>query len=59
MHEAKGNSDPLFQCSALYKALHDMDHFLLRYGPKDVGPYVSDATTVTKYYGMLSVYADP
>lgn len=43
----------------LYKALHDMDYFLLRYGPKDVGPYVSDASTVTKYYGMLSVYADP
>lgn len=43
----------------LYKALHDMDYFLLRYGPKDVGPYVSDTSTVTKYYGMLSVYADP
>lgn len=42
----------------LYKALHDMDYFLLRYGPKDVGPYVSDTSTVTKYYGMLSVYAD-
>lgn len=41
----------------LYRALHDLDYFLLRYGPEDVGPYVSDASTVSKYYGMLSIYA--
>lgn len=41
-----------------YKALHDPDHFLLRYGPTDVGPYVTDDPTVSKYYGTLSVYSE-
>lgn len=40
----------------LYRTLHDMDYFLLRYGPGDVGPYVRDASTVSKYYGTLSMY---
>lgn len=40
-----------------YKALHDLDYFLLRYGPADVGPYVTDDSTVSTYYGTLSVYA--
>lgn len=39
-----------------YKMLHDMDYFLLRYGPEDVGQFVRDKSTVSKYYGMLSVY---
>lgn len=39
-----------------YKALHDMDYFLLRYSPTDVGPYVKDDSTITKYYGTLSIY---
>lgn len=42
----------------LYRTLHDMDYFLLRYGPEDVGPYVRDASTVSKYYGTLSMYSD-
>ena len=40
-----------------YKMLHDMDYFLLRYGPIDVGQFVRDKSTVSKYYGMLSIYS--
>nr|WP_326126303.1 M56 family metallopeptidase [uncultured Oscillibacter sp.] len=40
-----------------YKALHDLDYFLLRYGPKDVGPYVTDDSTISKYYGTLPMYS--
>lgn len=40
-----------------YKALHDLDYFLLRYGPADVGKYVTDDSTVSKYYGTLSIYS--
>lgn len=40
-----------------YKMLHDLDYFLLRYGPVDVGQYVEDDSTVSKYYGTLSIYA--
>lgn len=41
-----------------YKALHDLDYFLLRYGPVDVGKCVTDDSTVSKYYGTLSnIYA--
>lgn len=40
----------------IYKLLHDMDYYLLRYGPEDVGKYVSDVSTIAKYYGVLSVY---
>ena len=40
----------------LYHMLHDMDYFLLRYGPSDVGMYVSDTSTISKYYGSLSIW---
>lgn len=40
-----------------YKMLHDMDYFLLRYGPEDVGKFVRDRSTVSKYYDMLSIYS--
>ncbi len=40
----------------IYYKLHDLDYFLLRYGPKDVGKYTMDDSTVCKYYGILSVY---
>lgn len=43
--------------SNAYKMLHDMDYFLLRYGPEDVGKSVTDKSTVSKYYGMLSIYS--
>ena len=36
-----------------YMLLHDMDYFLLRYGPEDVGPYVTDKSTISQYYGAL------
>ena len=39
-----------------YRALHDLDYFLLRYGPSDVGPYVKDDSTITKYYGTLGAF---
>lgn len=42
--------------SNIYKILHDMDYYLLRYGPEDVGQYVQDTSTIAKYYGVLSVY---
>jgi hypothetical protein len=40
----------------IYKKLHDLDYFLLRYGPVDVGKYVQDDSTVSKYYGTLSFF---
>lgn len=40
----------------IYKILHDMDYFLLRYGIEDVGKYTQDKGTVSKYYGVLTVY---
>lgn len=40
----------------IYKIVHDMDYFLLRYGPEDVGKYTKDSSTVNKYYGVLNVY---
>lgn len=42
----------------IYKMLHDMDYYLLRYGPEDVGVFTIDDSIVSKYYGMLSVYAN-
>lgn len=40
----------------IYKILHDMDYFLLRYGIEDVGKYTTDSGTVSTYYGVLDVY---
>lgn len=40
----------------LYKALHDMDYFLLRYGLEDVGIYVREKAILAKYYGVLHVF---
>ncbi len=39
-----------------YYILHDLDYFLFRYGPSDVGMYVEDASIVSKYYGVLNAY---
>ena len=44
--------------NTIYKTLHDMDYFLLRYGIEDVGKYTQDASTVATYYGALSVYTE-
>ena len=40
----------------IYFILHDMDYYLLRYGPEDVGKYTRDDYTIAKYYGVLEVY---
>lgn len=42
----------------IYKILHDLDYFLLRYGIEDVGKFSSDDGLVSKYYGVLIVYQD-
>ena len=47
-----------FDANNIYKALHDMDYFLLRYGIEDVGKYTRDDSVVSKYYGVLSVYSN-
>ena len=39
----------------IYKILHDLDYFLLRYGIEDVGKYTKDGGVVSKYYGVKSV----
>ena len=41
----------------LFRMLHDMDYFLLRYGVSDVGPYAGDDSWVAKYFGSLAVWA--
>ena len=43
---------------AVYHILHDMDYYLLRYGPEDVAVYMVDDSTVVKYYGVLEVYQE-
>ncbi len=40
----------------VYKKLHDLDYFLLRYGPADAGPYMQDTSTISKYYGTLGAF---
>lgn len=42
--------------SNIYHTLHDLDYFLLRYGIEDVGPYVTDISTISKYYDTLPCY---
>ena len=42
----------------IYKILHDMDYFLLRYGIEDVGGYTRYDDVVSKYYGVLNVYGE-
>ena len=40
----------------IYKILHDLDYYLLRYGIEDVGKYTLDDSVVSTYYGVLTVY---
>ncbi len=45
--------------SNMFKLLHDMDYYLLRYGPADqpsTDPYSGISSVVSNYYGMLTVY---
>ena len=52
---ARGTHDVEY-VKQIYRMLHDMDYFLLRYGPEDVGRYTKDSSTVSKYYGVLEIY---
>lgn len=54
--ELAKNTHVMEYVNSMYKKIHDLDYFLLRYGPTDVGPYVEDDSTITKYYGTLSTY---
>ena len=40
----------------LYHMLHDMDYYLLRYGPSDVGSRTRGPSIASEYYGCLSVW---
>lgn len=40
----------------IYRILHDMDYYLLRYGPENVGKYVQDKSTILRFYGVLEDY---
>lgn len=40
----------------LYYLLHDMDYFLLNYRLDTEGQYIRDKSTISQYYGVLSVY---
>lgn len=44
----------------VYKTLHDLDYFLLRYGPEVLDSYQSDydKSIVSKYYGALPFYSE-
>ena len=52
---AKDTHDAVHVSNA-YHALHDLDCFLLHYALEDVGPYVTDTSTLSKYYGTLPFY---
>ena len=56
MELAKGHE--MEHVNNVYKKLHDLDYFLLRYGPEVLDSYQSnyDTSTVCKYYGTLSFY---
>lgn len=55
MELAKGHEAE--HVGSVYKKLHDLDYFLLRYGPEDFGMYAMDRSAASKYYGTLSFYA--
>lgn len=57
MELAKGHE--MEHVNNMYKKLHDLDYFLLRYGPEVLDSYGAeyDKSTVSKYYGTLSFYA--
>lgn len=52
---AKETHDVKYVINA-YQILHDMDYYLLRYGPEDVGKYVQDPSTIDIFYGVLTCY---
>ena len=42
----------------IFKILHDMDYFLLRYGIEDVGQYTENDGILHKYYNTLSIHKE-
>lgn len=42
----------------MYHALHDLDYFLLNYRLDTEGQYIRDKSTISRYYGALSVYEE-
>lgn len=50
------NTHDMVHANNYYKALHDLDYFLFRYGPEDLAKFVKDAGTIEKFYGMTSFY---
>lgn len=42
----------------MYHLLHDMDYFLLNYRMDKEMPYIRDTSTISRYYGVLNVYAE-
>ena len=56
MELAKGHE--MERVNNVYKKLHDLDYFLLRYGPEVLDGYGAeyDKSTVSKYYGTLPFY---
>lgn len=57
MRSAKETHDVTY-IRNVYEILHDMDYYLLRYGPTEMKPYVSDLSLVCTYYGVLEVYKE-
>lgn len=50
------DSHDMYAANDLFKTLHDLDYFLLRYGLEDIGGEVADTAFVSKYFGMLSFF---
>lgn len=56
--EAKqgANHHEMKRINQMFKMLHDMDYFLLRYGPDDFSQYADDLSFVSTYFGTLAIY---
>lgn len=58
MEHAMDTHDVIY-IQAIYYTLHDMDYFLFRYGPDEVGVYsIRDRSVVSEYYGVLNIYGN-
>ncbi|MDE7268619.1 MAG: hypothetical protein K2N89_14260 [Lachnospiraceae bacterium] len=54
--EMAGTTHDVKYIEEIFYILHDMDYYLLRYAPEDLGAYVTDRGMISKYYGALQVY---
>lgn len=57
MQNAKDTHDMEY-INQVYKILHDMDYYLLRYGPIDVAKYVRDCSLIDAFYNTLTIYKE-